>query len=81
MEHFRTYLWGSKFIEQTDHKPLIYVLNPEKATMLPPRIKRMGMRLHPFEYTIEDIAGKCNVADSLSRLPLAVTEEHGYVDT
>jgi hypothetical protein len=57
------------------------MFNPEKATMLPPRIKRMGMRLHPFEYTIEDIAGKCNVADSLSRLLLAVTEEHKYVDT
>jgi hypothetical protein len=57
------------------------VLNPEKATMLPPQIKRLEMRLHPFEYTIEHIAGKCNVADSLSRLLLAVTEEHKYVDT
>ena len=80
VEHFRTYLWGSKFVLQTDHKPLIYMFNPEKATMLPPRIQRLGMRLHPFEYTIEHIAGKCNVADSLSRLPLAVTEDNEYVD-
>ena len=57
------------------------MFNPEKATMLPPQIKRLEMRLHPFEYTIEHIAGKCNVADSLSRLLLAVTEEHKYVDT
>lgn len=81
VEHFRTYLWGGKFTLQTDHKPLIYMFNPEKATMLPPRIQRLGMRLHPYEYNIEHVVGKCNIADSLSRLPLSVAEDSEYVDT
>lgn len=81
VEHFRTYLWGGKFTLQTDHKPLIYMFNPEKATMLPPRIQRLGMRLHPFEYKIEHVVGKCNIADSLSRLPLSAAQDSEYVDT
>ena len=50
VEHFRTYLWGRKFVLQTDHKPLIYMFNPEKATLLPPQTQRLGMRLHPLHY-------------------------------
>ena len=80
VEHFRTYLWGGKFTLQTDHKPLIYMFNPEKSTLLPPRIQRLGFRLQPYDYKIEHIAGKSNVADSLSRLPLPDTEENGYVE-
>uniref|UniRef100_W5MUS1 Gypsy retrotransposon integrase-like protein 1 n=1 Tax=Lepisosteus oculatus TaxID=7918 RepID=W5MUS1_LEPOC len=80
-EHFRTYLWGGKFTLQTDHKPLIYMFNPKKATLLPPRIQRLGLRLRPYDYKIEHIVGKTIVADSLSRLPLPDTEDTGYVDT
>ena len=80
VEHFRTYLWGGKFTIQTDHKPLIYMFNPEKATLSPPRIQRLGLRLQPYDYKIEHIVGKSNVADSLSRLPLQETEDNEYVE-
>ncbi|KAF7654889.1 hypothetical protein LDENG_00063750 [Lucifuga dentata] len=80
IEHFRTYLWGGQFTLQTDHKPLIYMFNPEKATLLP-RIQRLGMRLHPYDYKIEHVTGKSNVADSLSRMPLPDSEYQEYVDT
>ena len=53
VEHFRTYLWGVKFTLQTDHKPLIYMLNPEKATLSPPRKQRLGLRLQPYDLKIE----------------------------
>ncbi|XP_051973262.1 uncharacterized protein K02A2.6-like [Xyrauchen texanus] len=81
VEHFRAYLWGGRFTLQTDHRPLIYMLNPEKSKLLPPRIQRLGLRLYPYDYKIEHIAGKDNVADSLSRLPLPETEDNSYVDT
>ena len=80
VEHFRTYLWGGKFTLQTDHKPLIYMFNPEKATLSPPRIQRLDLRLQPYDYKIEHIVGKSNVADSLSRLPLQETEDNEYVE-
>lgn len=57
------------------------MFNPDKATMLPPRIERLEMRLHPPEYTIEHIAGKWNVEYSPSGLPLAVTEDNEFIDT
>lgn len=81
VEHFRTYLWGGKFTLQTDHKPLIYMFNPEKATLSPPRIQRLGLRLQRYDYKIEHIVGKSNVADSLLRLPLPETENNEYVET
>lgn len=81
VEHFRTYLWGGKFTLQTDHKPLIYMFSPEKATLSPPRIQRLGLRLQRYDYKIEHIVGKSNVADSLSRLPLPETENNEYVET
>ncbi len=37
VEHFRAYLWGGRFTLQTDHRPLIYMLNPEKSKLLPPK--------------------------------------------
>ncbi len=56
------------------------MLNPEKSKLLPPRIQRLGLRLCPYDYKNEHIAGKANVADSLSRLPLPETEDNSYVD-
>lgn len=49
----------------SDHKALIYMLNPEKAMLSPPRIQRLGLRLQAFDYRIEHMVGKSNVADSL----------------
>lgn len=38
------------------------------------------MRLQPYDYKIEHIVGKSNVADSLSRLCLPETEYDEYVE-
>lgn len=32
VEHFRAYLWGGTFTLQTDHRPLIYMLNPKNQS-------------------------------------------------
>ncbi len=76
---FQSIFVGGRFTLQTDHRPLIYMLNPEKSKLLPPRIQRLGLRLCPYDYKNEHIAGKANVADSLSRLPLPETEDNSYV--
>lgn len=51
VEQFRTYLSRGMFTLQTDHKPLIYMLNPEKATLLPPQMQRLSMMKISFEFT------------------------------
>lgn len=66
IEKFCTYLYGRKFILQTDHQPLLY-LNSAKLTN--PRLMRWALRLQPFRFQVESIPGIDNVgADYLSRL-------------
>ncbi|UYV68013.1 hypothetical protein LAZ67_5002793, partial [Cordylochernes scorpioides] len=48
IEHFNTYIWGRKFVLETDNKPLIYMLNPKNGAVLPPRIQRLSWRLQPY---------------------------------
>ncbi|UYV76796.1 K02A2.6-like, partial [Cordylochernes scorpioides] len=73
IEHFNTYIWGRKFVLKTDHKPLIYMLNPKNGAVLPPRIQRLSWRLQPYDFEIEFIQGKQNIADIFSRQPLSNT--------
>ncbi|UYV60122.1 K02A2.6-like, partial [Cordylochernes scorpioides] len=80
VEHFNDYLWGNKFVLKTDHKPLIYMLNPKKATVLPPRIERLSWRLQPYDYEIEYLKGKQNIADIFSRKPLTNISCENIVD-
>ncbi|UYV70088.1 hypothetical protein LAZ67_7001756 [Cordylochernes scorpioides] len=78
--HFNDYLWGNKFVLKTDHKPLIYMLNPKKATVLPPIIERLSWRLQPYDYEIEYLKGKQNIADIFSRKPLTNISCENIVD-
>ncbi|UYV77695.1 K02A2.6-like, partial [Cordylochernes scorpioides] len=80
VEHFNDYLWGNKFVLKTDHKPLIYMLNPKNATVLPPRIERLSWRLQPYDYEIEYLKGKQNIADIFSRKPLTNISCENIVD-
>ncbi|UYV66425.1 K02A2.6-like, partial [Cordylochernes scorpioides] len=80
IEHFNTYIWGRKFVLKTDHKPLIYMLNPKNGAVLPPRIQRLSWRLQPYDFEIEFIQGKQNIADIFSRQPLSNTSDEKWLE-
>ena len=64
---------GRYFIVFTDHKPLLRLLNPDKATptMASSRMQRWALTLLSYEYEFIYRPGNQNAnADSLSRLPL-----------
>ncbi|UYV75014.1 hypothetical protein LAZ67_12002096, partial [Cordylochernes scorpioides] len=80
IEHFNTYIWGRKFVLKTDHKPLKYMLNPKNGAVLPPRIQRLSCRLQPYDFEIEFIQGKQNIADIFSRQPLSNTSDEKWLE-
>ena len=67
-ERFHTYIYGSNFVVETDHKPEMISL--KNLTSAPPRLQRMLLRIQDYDMTI-----KCRpardmlVADAMSRLP------------
>jgi len=60
-----------RFIIQTDHKPLVSLLEGLKQLdALSPRIQRFRMRLMRYSYTIAHVPGKdLTIADTLSQAP------------
>ena len=65
------FLVGKKFLIQTDHKPLIYILNScmSLKTDISPRLMRFSIKMMRFDYDIRHIPGSKNViADCLSRM-------------
>ena len=67
-ETFRPYLYGSKFVIETDHQSLKWLMT---ATS-PARLVRWALRLSEFDFEIKYKRGNANGnADALSRLPLA----------
>ena len=49
---FSDYILGRKFLIETDHKPLIPLLNAKHMDTLPPRILRFRLRLAKYNYTV-----------------------------
>jgi hypothetical protein len=80
-ERLSDYLIGIKFVLQTDHKPLLALLSPQRALDdIPPRIQRMRIRLMRFNYSVEYLPGsQLYTADTLSRFPLP--SEPTLIDT
>lgn len=71
-ERLSDYLIGIRFVLQTDHKPLLTLLSPQRALDdIPPRVQRMRIRLMRFDYSLEYLPGsQLHTADTLSRFPL-----------
>lgn len=67
-EKFSDFLIGMKFSLETDHKPLIALLESKAICDLPPRVQRFRMRLMRYEYEICHVPGKSlYTADALPR--------------
>ena len=65
------YLVGIQFHIETDHKPLVPLLNTKHLEDLPIRVQHLKMRLMHFSFTVSYVPGKHLItADALSRAPL-----------
>ena len=74
-ERFATYILGKTFEIETDHKPLVPILNKKNLDTLPPRVLRFRLRLARFDYTATHIPGKfLYTADALSRAPNTISD-------
>ena len=69
-DKFENYILGTHFLIESDHKPLIPLLNAKNLDHLPPRILRFRLRMARFNYTVSHVPGKLlTTADALSRAP------------
>ena len=65
---FHTYLYGSQFVIESDHKPLESIQRKSLANV-PPRLQRLMLKIQHYDYEIVYKPGKEMVlADALSRL-------------
>ena len=79
VKKFKDFLLGTRFVINTDHKPLMHLFNPDKniPTHTNARIQRWALFLSAFQFDINHVFGKNNqVADALSRLPLDSDSEY-----
>jgi len=68
VKHFRPYIYGTKFLIITDHKPLIWLFSVNDPGS---RLIRWRLKLEEYDYEIIHRAGKGNTnADALSRNPV-----------
>lgn len=67
IKRFHIYLYGRRFVVQTDHQPLQYL---SKAKLTNSRLMRWSLVLQEYSFQIQYIKGRDNVgADYMSRLP------------
>ena len=81
MEKFHYFLYGRKFILQTDQKPLVSIFRKHMIDVSP-RIQRITIRAWQYEFELQHIAGRNNViSDALSRVtPLEFQDSNADKD-
>lgn len=73
IKHFRAYLYGTRFLVRSDHKPLVYLYSLKDPSS---RLTRLRLELEEYDFIIEHIKGKENVvADALSRISFKNIQE------
>ena len=66
LNYFKPYVYGTKFLVKSDHKPLTYLFAMKNPSS---KLTRMRLDLEEFDFSVEFIKGKNNTgADALSRL-------------
>ena len=74
-DKFANYISGIHIIIETDHKPLLSLLNTKHLEDLPPRVMRFRLRLARFSYSVVHSPGKLMyTADTLSRAPRSIVD-------
>lgn len=72
-KHFRPYLFGQRFLIETDHAPLVWLDRLKEPNS---RLIRWKTKLKEFDYEIKHKKGKENfVADALSRIEINMNED------
>ena len=81
MEKFHYFLYGRKFILQTDQKPLVSIFRKHMIDVSP-RIQRITIRAWQYKFEPQHIPGKNNViSDALSRVtPLEFQDSNAEKD-
>ena len=67
----KMYLYGLQhFIVESDHKPLVPIINSKSLSDLSPRLQKLRMRLLKYNFTVQYVKGSDMIdADALSRNP------------
>ena len=81
MEKFHYFLYGRKFILQTDQKPLVSIFRKPMIDVSP-RIQRITIRAWQYEFEPQHIPGRNNIiSDALSRVtPLEFQDSNAEKD-
>lgn len=67
LKKLEAYLYGRKFIIETDHAPLTWLKKNQHANA---RVTRWALAMQPYDFRVMNIKGKDALwADALSRLP------------
>ena len=74
VERLNLYTLGRKFKLRIDNKAVALIYNNPLAKP-PARIQRWSLRLSSYDFVIEHITGLGNIADFLSRHPMAALKE------
>jgi hypothetical protein len=73
IKHFRPYIYGTRFIVRSDHRPLVHLFSLKDPSS---RLTRIRLELEEYDFQVEHIKGAENsVADALSRISLESLKE------
>ena len=75
-ERLSDFLIGKPFLVETDHKPLVPILNSKNLEEMSPQIQRLRMRLLRFDFTVSHVSGKSLITEDIpSRGPSTDQDE------